>query len=78
MSAKCFAKKAAMSTSKKENKPTSTNHFSNTTFLQRQKSDSKLETSIYPLKTKMKVVNSPKIPRSKPDPMRIIVEYERN
>ena len=75
MSAKCFAKKNAVSTSKKENKPLLSSISSNLSFMQRQKSSSKLETSILPpSRSKMKVVNSPKL-RARPDPMSQLAEY---
>lgn len=76
MSAKAFSKKAAQSSSKKENKP-NTDSF-NLTVLQRQKSISRLETSIFSSShSKMRVL-SPKLPKPRPDPMRVISDYERN
>ena len=79
LSAKCFAKKTALSSSKKENKPTADILCTNVSFFQRQKSASKLETSIFTgSRSKMKILNSPKVPKSRPDPMSIISDYQRN
>jgi hypothetical protein len=76
MSAKAFSKKAALSSSKKENKP-SFDSF-NISLLQRQKSNSRLETSIFSSShSKMRLL-SPKLPKPRPDPMRLISDYERN
>ena len=79
LSAKCFAKKNALSTSKKENKPKVDSFCANVSLLHRQTSAGKLETSIFNgSRSKMKILNSPKVPKSRPDPLAIISDYQRN